>query len=105
MLDNYTIFFICAAVDGIFYLDQIVIIYMRNQLGLIWPGKINNTGFLINVMDSERGKPCIITQICIMFLKKIEGSTPYLVLIHRTLLTMINIFYMEFSTYAKSKKV
>ena len=47
----YLILLISAAVESIFYLREIMIIDMRNELGLIWPRKINNTGVFLYVMN------------------------------------------------------
>jgi hypothetical protein len=78
---------------------------MRNKLGLIWPRKINNPGIFLYVMNSQRSQPGVIAKSRIMFFKKTEGRPPYLVFIHFALLSIVNSFYMEFSTYAKAKIV
>lgn len=60
-LDDNAVWFIHAAVDGIFDLREVVIIDMSDETRLIRPRKINNTGFFLYVMDAQRCQPGIVT--------------------------------------------
>jgi hypothetical protein len=82
-----------------------MIIDMSDKFSLIRPGKINNTCVLLYVVNSQRSQPGIVAQTRIIIFKKIEGGPPYLVLVQNSSPSFVNIFYIKFSTYAKSKIV